>query len=140
MTGKTHLGSGILASLFLCNDIASGIVLCVGSLLPDIDHQNSLFGKYIPLINRLFKHRGFTHSLIFVILCGLLNIWLCIGVIVHILFDMLTRNGVEFFYPYRMKIRIPIVSNWVSTGGLFEKCILYVIYGMIFYIGFLRMI
>ena len=43
MIGKTHLSCGIATSLFLCGDVVSGILLSVGSLLPDIDHKNSLF-------------------------------------------------------------------------------------------------
>jgi inner membrane protein len=47
-----------------------------GALLPDIDHPQSWVGRRARLISQplaaLIGHRGFTHSILAVIACGLL--------------------------------------------------------------------
>lgn len=120
MTGKTHLSCGIASSLFLCGDVVSGILLSVGSLLPDIDHKNSLFGKALPFIPKMIKHRTWTHSLLFLILCYFINVYLCIGCFVHLLLDMMTKQGCPLFYPFDIKIKLPFASL-IKTDGKFEK-------------------
>ena len=106
MTGKTHLSCGIATSLFLCGDVVSGILLSVGSLLPDIDHKNSLFGKALPFIPKMIKHRTY--------------VYLCIGCCVHLLLDMMTKQGCPLFYPFAIKIKLPFASL-IKTDGKFEK-------------------
>src|SRR4028118_1908316 len=88
------------------------------SVLPDIDHTKSLIGKmFFPLakwINEKFGHRTITHSLIFYIsvvalilifekhILGTLSITFisALALLSHIIFDMCTRSGVPFFYPF----------------------------------------
>lgn len=38
------------------------------SLLPDIDHPKSEISKFFPFVGKIFKHRGFTHSILGVII------------------------------------------------------------------------
>lgn len=133
MTGKTHLGGGILASVLLCDSFASAILIIFGSILPDIDHKNSFLGKNIPFISNFFTHRGFTHSLLFVCLIWFLNVYIAYGIIVHILFDMMTHNGIKLFYPIDSNIRFPL-AKYVSTDGLFEYILFIIMYIII---GFL---
>lgn len=120
MTGKTHLSCGIATSLFLCGDVVSGILLSVGSLLPDIDHKNSLFGKALPFIPKMIKHRTWTHSLLFLILCYFINVYLCIGCCVHLFLDMITKQGCPLFYPIGLKVKL-LFASFVKTDGKFEK-------------------
>ena len=90
MLGKTHVSfglglsaCGIVGFNALTNTPLSGADLgifygavALGSLLPDIDEPNSLLGKKTlgvsNLIQSIFGHRGFTHSLCFVLLLGIL--------------------------------------------------------------------
>lgn len=57
MSGKTHLGIGIITLAALCNKIPvkfnySGIIIVsIASILPDIDHPKSLINKY-SLLNK----------------------------------------------------------------------------------------
>ena len=140
MLGKTHLGGGILMSLLLCKgDVVSSICLIVGSILPDIDHPRSIIGKNVPILPKLLKHRGFTHSIIFCVLISFFNVWLGIGSLVHIIMDMMTKQGVELFYPNKLKIRFPLVKNTV-TNGLFEKVIFYSCYLLITYLLYKRFV
>lgn len=89
MLGKTHVSFGLGLGAFgitifsaLTNTTLShtdlGVfyaAIALGSLLPDIDEPNSLLGKKTlgisNLIKSIFGHRGFTHSLSFIILLGI---------------------------------------------------------------------
>lgn len=88
------------------------------SVIPDIDHTRSLIGKsFYPLakwLNSNFGHRTITHSLIFIIATviiirlfellfsrdGSLSIIAFYALLSHCIFDMCTRQGVQFFYPF----------------------------------------
>lgn len=138
MLGKTHIGGGIVTSLLLCgDDVVAMCFVVFGSILPDIDHPGSMIGKNVPLLPKLFRHRGFTHSLLFCLLTLLINIWVSIGCFVHIIMDMMTKHGVELFYPLKVKIRFPL-TNYVKTNGLFEKFLFYSCYIIIFYLLYIR--
>ena len=140
MLGKTHLGGGIVTSLLLCGgDVVSICWLIFGSILPDIDHPGSMIGKNVPLLPKILKHRGFTHSILFCILMFFINFWLCIGCVVHIIMDMMTKQGVELFYPNQSKIRFPLAKN-VVTNGVFEKLIFGICYLLIVYLLYMRLI
>lgn len=127
MTGKTHLSTGILGSLLLCNNIYGGILLSFGSILPDIDHHNSFLGKNIPLFSKLFKHRGFTHSLLFAFMLWFIEPFICYGILIHIFFDLMTRNGVALLSPLTYKFRFPF-AKYISTGKWFERILCILIY------------
>ena len=134
MLGKTHLGGGIVTALLLCSgDIVSSIYVMFGSMLPDIDHPGSIIGKNVPLLPKLLKHRGMTHSILFCVIISFINIWLGIGCSVHVLMDMMTRQGVELFYPIKKKIRFPL-AKYIVTNGLFEKILFYGCYLLIGYL------
>ncbi|MEM1684248.1 MAG: metal-dependent hydrolase [Nanopusillaceae archaeon] len=80
-----------------------------------------LFPYYFLLIflNRIFKHRGITHSiypiLFFLILKFLFsNIFLILAFsfALHVLEDMFTVSGVQIFYPLNnFKLKIPLLNN-----------------------------
>jgi len=94
-------------------------IILFASLLPDIDHTKSIIGKlFYPIarvINRKYGHRTITHSVFVLIgLTALLSAFqsayfpsikaaqvfgLAYGS--HILFDMLTVQGVPVFYPLK---------------------------------------
>ena len=140
MLGKTHLGGGIVTSLLLCgSDVVSVCWLIFGSILPDIDHPGSMIGKNVPVLPKLLKHRGFTHSLLFCLLMGFFNMWVGIGCLVHIIMDMMTKQGVELLYPYKKKIRFPLAKN-VVTNGIFEKLIFFICYLLIVYLLYMRLV
>lgn len=108
----------------------------VSSLLPDLDHPNSVLGQRLRWISiplsRLTGHRGFTHSLLAVALC----IWglgsdlmagkvpvavkdaLIIGYLSHLLGDWLTPAGIPLFWPLKQRYRLP---GWsLQSGGAIE--------------------
>lgn len=122
MDGKTHLVAGIAAGagiVYLENKLGmefnpSMIFLvggcAFGSLLPDIDIDNSMLGRFIPGW-LLWEHRTVTHSLFFLLVSGLiglifkynlaLSIGLMIGVGTHLILDAITPMGLPYFlFPF----------------------------------------
>lgn len=103
----------------------------LGCLLPDIDHPKSWLGKRVKIlsipISRIFGHRGFTHSILSLIICITIlmktNIILQLALpkeiidsitlsyISHIFADMLTPSGVPFFWPFLFRFKIPLLKN-----------------------------
>lgn len=123
----------------------SSIITC---LLPDIDHHNSFlrsrFRYFVYLLLNFFKHRSFTHSLfgIFIFLYFLLNInylyfnfnnniliGMILGYISHIVGDIFTYNGIKFFWPLNIRLRIPII-NFFFKNNEYYFCL------FIFYFSF----
>ncbi len=93
----------------------------IGGLLPDIDHPDSFLGSMISPLSELIihavGHRTFTHSLLFAFIAGLIfsvfkiafGVGVLIGILSHIILDLLTpkTNGVAFLYPFhKEKIKI----------------------------------
>lgn len=151
MVKETHTKGGyifaLLALPFLNNNFLNEydiIYKCIlisvyiyfsylGSLFPDIDMKGSYISKRHPIIYKLFgskfKHRGFTHSLIFIsFLIFLLEsltkytsdnvVFLClssgflVGYASHLCLDLLTKEGIEIFYPISINFSLlPIKTS-----------------------------
>lgn len=151
MTKETHSKGGYIVGLLLLpyiyNTFLMGyslsyrIVLLfiyayfthLGALLSDIDMKGSYISKRFPIIYKVFgkrfRHRSFTHSLIFVGLIAFIGemiiassndniVFTCIfsgllaGVISHIILDLITNEGVELFYPVGINFSIlPIKTS-----------------------------
>ena len=141
MLGRTHLAFGVLAGLMFLpfyhqNIILYFVLVLVGALLPDIDHEGSKINKILPLtkyMGRLFKHRGFFHSvfpplIIFLALYFLTN-WSYIGIALgvgyfsHLLSDGLTKMGVNFLHPMTNLH----LGGFIETGKLGENVAFFVV-------------
>ena len=155
-------GGGICASLIANGNTNYGIVIgtgmatVFGSLLPDIDSRTSKLGKKFritsKIVSKLFGHRGFLHSPLFIILLFLLingilsknginqtfyylNYGLAFGCLNHLFCDMLTKGGIPLFYPFQ-KIKFSILP--MKSGSKYEivplilTCILQVVIAFIF--------
>lgn len=136
MLFRTHLAGGIFFGLLLYGYAENKIAFFVGVLLfssfPDIDHWRSTYGKFLGiggLMQFLFKHRGFLHSLLFAgILYYLtaaarfksLGQGLLVGYFTHAFLDGLTKQGITPLHPFQwMKLRGPFVTGGMLEGGLF---------------------
>jgi inner membrane protein len=139
MTGKTHIVGGITASLAFAQVtnydpfilMGAGVV---GAILPDICHGGSKIGRALPvlskIINGLFGHRTFTHSLLFLLLiAALMNAFLpneafsagvLVGMASHLVLDMATKNGIKLLFPFKVTVRFPITA---TTGGAAEYAV-----------------
>lgn len=126
MTAPNHIVggytfTGIFASILGINILSDWSFLALigfASLLPDIDHTKSIIGKvFYPFsvrINRRFGHRTITHSLIFVFISTAIlaafqaaffpdfpaTLLYFLAVSSHLIFDMMTVQGVPLFYPF----------------------------------------
>ena len=160
MTKETHSKGGYIVGLLLLPyiyntflvsyNLSYRIVLLfiyayfthLGSLISDIDMRGSYISKRFPIIYKLFgkrfKHRSFTHSLIFVGLIIVIGdifvissndniVFTCIfsgllaGVISHICLDLITKEGVELFYPVRINFSILPIKTSSKTEKLISK-------------------
>lgn len=178
MVKETHIKGGYIFSLLMISfinekyiyeyNIVYKIILIYiyiyfsyfGSLFPDLDMRGSYISKRFPLLYKKFgskfKHRGFTHSLIFIYtLCYLSNllvkysnnnivfICLCSGFIIgytsHIILDIITKEGVQLFYPISINISLlPIKTSSKSEKIVYKilDFILIFLLGYKFYILF----
>lgn len=96
---------------------AAGVML--GSLLPDLDHDKSMLGRYVH-IN--VPHRTWTHAIWIPIILFILSIyhafffWLGFGWLMHSFWDNMSKAGQCFFYP----ISQPIVYAKNAQGGVYR--------------------
>lgn len=114
----------------------------VGSLFPDIDMKSSFISKRHPFISRLFgrrfRHRGFTHSLICVFIIffafqvfiktsnnNIIVLSMCygflLGYISHLFLDLLTKEGIELFYPIKANISIFFIKTNSNGEKYFNR-------------------
>lgn len=112
-SGKTHFVAGALAggALMYMTQCAPTIMIAgaIGGLLPDVDHRKSILGRW-GLWWLIFKHRGFTHSLLCWMIVTILtanflpSIWavgISIGYLSHLVLDF----KVPWLWPKRRKRR-----------------------------------
>ncbi len=154
MVGFTHLGFGLLLGTAFHSKYAF-ILSGIGSLLPDIDANNSIINKLIHSSkknnrnrywsknrnsNNYLKHRGIMHSLTapfliyliyFAFMRNNLILPFIVGYISHLLLDMLTPMGVPLIAPVSNK-RFKIVSG-IKTASR-EDYVLGIVFYLIFFI------
>ena len=123
----THAAFGALLGLFFFP--AQAVVLAViGSLLPDIDHEDAKIHKLLPTrrLTFLFTHRGFFHSLfpaalLYVVFTLIGFTWvgsaLVVGYLSHLFLDGMTKMGIHLLYPFLH------VRGFIDVGGMVEKAL-----------------
>lgn len=131
MKWQTHLAGGLAVGALVSTTPAAIIISGISALLPDIDKFNSKMGRAAPvlsiLINIIFGHRGFLHSLLAAGLIYLLTLKLlpayalyCLaGYLSHLLLDCLTPSGVPLLWPIPFRFRIPVIK----TGSILETAL-----------------
>lgn len=147
MMYKTHFIFAFLISLLLISyfpikeKLFFITLILVSSFIPDIDNTNSKISKEFKIssfiLNKLFSHRGFFHSLLFpLILYFILNliigfreIALAIfsGISSHLFLDMLTKDGISLFAPFSNKR----IRGFIKTNGLIEKIFFIVLFALV---------
>lgn len=155
MKGKNHLIAGVCAAGCLTTSVVieqqtglipiagMAVATCIGSLFPDIDSRTSKLGKKMKitswLCSKVFGHRGFLHSPLFIVLVYLLcwtifkhnniiqynYIWggFIVGMLTHLICDITTKGGVPLLYPWsRGKISLGVLSSgskWEPVSLIF---------------------
>ena len=172
MVKKTHTKGSYIFSLltlpfvfdkYLSNyELAYKIILIfvyvyfsyVGSLFPDIDMKSSYISKIFPKIYKYFgskfRHRGITHSLIYLyFLCSIFNVivkcsennivFIClfsgfiVGYASHLCLDLLTKEGIELFYPISINFSILPIKTSSKSEKIFCKILNFI---FIFLLGY----
>lgn len=126
MTLPNHIAGGIVftgvfgafCGVNILHEPGLIVMTVLAATFPDIDVPSSLWGRiFKPIskaINRKFGHRTITHSLLFLLLgygavAGAVEVLgsktpyptvFLLAYFSHLLFDMLTVQGVPLFYPY----------------------------------------
>lgn len=136
----------------------------IGSIEPDVDIPHSTFSRLVRPLSfiyqglarilplKCFQHRGITHSLLFpVLLVGLclyiptINpyivlalLGLAVGMLSHIVLDMMNYRGVAIFSPICNKMfHLTPYALAIETGSFGETMIRVLLYiGVIWYFGF----
>ena len=131
MMYKTHLLFALLISLLLTSflNIESKlffiILILVSSFIPDIDNTNSKIGRKFKtsslIINKIFSHRGFFHSLllplimyfIFAFILDRKDMALAVffGISSHLFLDLLTKEGISN----------KRINGFIKTNSFVEK-------------------
>lgn len=151
MNGATHLIGGVTAAVALgCSSPSQLAVVAISSLISDIDRQNSLLGRFTPIvpsaIENIFGKRTLTHSLLFGgVIAYLLHLFkiayfvpYLIGYLSHIVLDLFTGK-IALFWPLPIRFGIPLFGippifiesialagwgAWMVLGG-YKKFILF---------------
>ena len=139
LTSAASLAAPTLLGPATPTALAVGVV---GSLLPDIDHPKStianltLFSKVLSKsVSMTTGHRGLCHSFAFIFVISILfhhfavglyqqitpfcTLWLALGMLSHLLLDMLNPTGVKLFWPVGKKRHL----IGMKTGGLGEQIV-----------------
>ncbi len=139
MTAKGHMTLATTATLISFNALPYfqklplvdiGIIyfsVLTGSVLPDIDEENSYIGRRLPLFSiitsSIFKHRTLTHYLILPLIIAILGFFasglnqlICFsfafGILMHDVGDMLTKGGINgFFFPFFPNTKIVLLPR-----------------------------
>lgn len=148
MMFKTHLAFSLLISLIafkifaVQNPVLFTLSVLLGTVFLDIDTTKSKIGKkFKPLsfvLNLLFGHRGFIHTiylpvaaLLFslVISRGLIGYGFLLGYFSHLFLDSLSLAGISPFTPLS-KFR---VSGFIKTNSFSEYILFFVIVWLTIY-------
>ncbi len=100
-------GTSVLGIAYL---VGAAALYLVGCLLPDIDTEKSLLGRFVHVPG---PHHTWTHTVYWVVLMGILSIWvpilawLALGTFVHLLWDSPSAMGVAWLWPFQDYITYP---------------------------------
>lgn len=131
MLAPSHMVGGQFAYLFAAwwlghvPAFAEALMAAGAALLPDLDHRSGSVGRRVPWISGAIEywagHRTVTHSVLalsvvvalaWALLPQGFSLALIAGFFSHAVLDMMTPNGVAWFWPARSRCVIPGDQNW----------------------------
>ena len=145
----THLSFALFLGLLIIKNIFIPVsnyifvaLILLASLLPDIDCADSLIGRKFKLLSLFFKHRGFFHSIILMIILTIIvflitnkayySLAIIIGFLSHLFLDSLTRAGIAPFWPSKLRVRgifkTRKLFDWILFGIFILCSIIYLLY------------
>jgi len=131
---KTHLAFATLLVIIFTQHVNSKLVFIaatfIATALPDLDASSSELGKYMIFrpLQFFVKHRGIIHSLTTALVLSIIisffwpiaSFGFFLGYSVHLITDSFTKEGIQPFWPFKVKTNGPI-----STGGKIEETLFF---------------
>ena len=146
MTAATHCAFSYLVSTLSGIPVHPALLCCIFSLLPDIDHPESLMGKIFSRPSRYllkkFGHRTVTHAVYFPVGIALLfspallhpaltpfYLGIILSYTSHIFIDLFNKSGVKLFYPLSQKeyVALRTLSYRIPVASIREYVVLVLI-------------
>lgn len=112
----------------------AALLYFLGAILPDIDHEYSMLGRYIHLP---IEHRTWTHAIWLPIIFAVIGIWyrfmtwLAVGYFLHLFWDMFSASGIQWFYPAKPKAKIKLYHTGKASEYIVDATVLFL---MIIYV------
>jgi len=139
MLFRTHIVFSLFIGLLLMSFVENPLIFLISvlffTIIPDLDSYTSKFGKrfFSRVLTAFTKHRGIMHSLLFLGIIYLLlflyfpivSFGFLIGYGTHLIGDLITKQGVRLFYPFKFRI-----SGFLKTGGRIES-FLFLLFGIL---------
>lgn len=131
---RTHVAFGILIGLLslkylnVPNPYIFLAIVCLASVIPDVDSSQSKIGRKVKtlswLIEKTIGHRNMFHSIFPLIIIAVTFFYfldwnvagtaLLIGYGSHLFIDMFTYMGIALFHPLHSRR----ITGFVKTGGI----------------------
>jgi inner membrane protein len=129
---RTHLAFGMLVILLFIQHVSYKFTfVClalIATVIPDLDTPTSSWGRHMIFRPLQFfaRHRGLLHSFTIAVFVSfiLAFVWpiaslgFFAGYSFHLLLDSFTKEGVQFFWPFKYGSR-----GFIKTGGRIEDSI-----------------
>ncbi len=126
---RTHLAFGILMIILFLNYVNDKLIfigmILLATVLPDLDSGFSSWGRHLIFrpLQFFVKHRGIIHSFTFGVLVSVVlavfwpvvSLGFFLGYSVHLICDSFTKEGIQPFWPLRVRSK-----GFISTGGRIE--------------------
>ncbi|MFA7708193.1 MAG: metal-dependent hydrolase [Candidatus Pacearchaeota archaeon] len=131
---KTHIVFAIFVILLFLEHVTNPLVFVlmvfIATILPDLDSGFSSYGRHFIFRPLQFftKHRGIIHSFSFAILISVvlavffpkLSLGFFLGYSVHLILDSFTKEGIQPFWPFRIRS-----SGFIRSGGKIEETLFF---------------
>ena len=148
---KTHVMFAVLVIILFIQQVNNkfvfiGMVL-VATVIPDLDSGFSSYGRHIIFrpLQFFVKHRGVIHSLTAAVVLSVLialywpvaGFGFFMGYCVHLVCDSFTREGIQPFWPLKIKSNGVIASGGGVEESLFLGLIVanFLLFFMVFVVG-----
>lgn len=133
----TFLAGAAVAIVLFCK--YAGITFTMGSLARCV--IGWLIVAAVGLLGIFCPHRGMTHSLfalgviaVGLALAGIPSLYFktaLIGYGSHLLLDLLNKEGIQLFFPFKVRVSL----KWCRSDGTLNNLIFLVSYGLVFWYG-----
>ena len=131
---KIHMAFAVLMIILFIEHINNKFifvsVVLIATIIPDLDSGFSSFGRHLIFkpLQLFIKHRGIIHSFTFAVVASVLlamfwpvaSLGFFMGYSVHLICDSFTREGIQPFWPLKIKS-----NGFIASGGRVEESLFF---------------